>query len=150
MRSSSFNSLLAWKISWRFLEKSLIAISSFDVFDVWVVLYPEKEAKIGDIWKKVEPYIQIIRDFRNDVAFHANKNLRRYLQTRGSFFEKRAEITGAMQEFWSLAAELIKEQHKVLPNFDSEIEPILKKAVPDASQEQLGALKSIFIQNKST
>jgi hypothetical protein len=123
---------------------------ALDVFDVWVVLYPEKEAKIVDIWKKVEPYIQIIRDFRNDVAFHANKNLRRYLQTRGSFFEKRAEITGAMQEFWSLAAELIKEQHKVLPNFDNEIEPILKKAVPDASQEQLGALKSIFIQNKST
>ena len=123
---------------------------ALDVFDVWVVLYPEKEAKIVDTWKKVEPYIQIIRDFRNDVAFHANKNLRRYLQTRGSFFEKRAEITGAMQEFWSLAAELIKEQHKVLPNFDSEIEPILKKAVPDASQEQLGALKSIFIQNKST
>src|SRR6266403_4518023 len=141
MRSSSFNSLLAWKISWRFLEKSLIAISSFDVFDVWVVLYPEKEAKIGDIWKKVEPYIQIIRDFRNDVAFHANKNLRRYLKTRGSFYEKRVEIIAAMQEFWGLAAELIKEQDKVLPNFRAEIEPFLKKALPEANSGEIEKLK---------
>ena len=80
-----------------------------NVFDVWVVLYPEKEKRIVDVWKRVEPYIQLIRDFRNDVAFHANKNLGRYLRTRGSFHEKRAEIIAAMQEFWGLAAELIKE-----------------------------------------
>jgi len=55
---------------------------ALDVFDVWVVLYPEKEKRIIDTWKKIEPHIQLIRDFRNDVAFHANKNLRRYFETR--------------------------------------------------------------------
>jgi hypothetical protein len=123
---------------------------ALDVFDVWVVLYPEKEAKIVEIWKKIEPHIQLIRDFRNDVVFHANKNLRRYLTTRGSFYEKRAEIMSAMQEFWGLAAELIKEQPKALPEFGNQIEPILKKAVPNATREEIDRLKSLFIQNQPT
>jgi hypothetical protein len=58
-----------------------------NVLDVGVVLYPEKEQRIVEVWKKVEPHIDLIRRFRNDVAFHANKNLRRYLETRGSFDE---------------------------------------------------------------
>jgi hypothetical protein len=123
---------------------------ALDVFDVWVVLYPEKEAKIIEVWKEIEPHIQLVRDFRNDVAFHANKNLRRYLETRGSFFDKRAKVMVAMQVFWGLAAELIKDQHKALPDFDNEIDPILKKAVPGASREQIDNLKSVFIQNKPT
>lgn len=121
---------------------------ALDVFDVWVVLYPDKEKKIIEVWKKVEPCIQLIRDFRNDVAFHANKNLRRYLETRGTFFEKRSEIMPVMQEFWGLAAELMKEQDKALPEFANEIEPILKKAAPGATPEKLSILKSIFVQNQ--
>ena len=123
---------------------------ALDVFDVWVVLFPEKEARIVEAWKTIEPYIPLIRDFRNDVVFHANKNLRRYLETRGSFYEKRMEIMGAMQEFWGLAAELIKDQSKVLPDFGTEIDPILKKAVPNATQEEIARLKALFIQNKPT
>jgi hypothetical protein len=122
---------------------------ALDVFDVWVVLYPGKEARIIEVWKKVEPYIQLIRDFRNDVAFHANKNLRRYFETRRLFKEKRKEVIAAMQEFWGLAAELIREQDKALPNFRNEIEPFLKKAVPGASGEEIERLKDFFIQNKS-
>jgi hypothetical protein len=121
---------------------------ALDVFDVWVVLYPEKEARIIDVWKKIEPHLQLIRDFRNDVAFHANKNLRRYFETRRLFNAKRAEMIAAMQEFWGLAAELIKEQDKVLPNFRDEIEPFLKKALPEASSEYIEKLKDYFIQNK--
>jgi hypothetical protein len=79
---------------------------ALDVFDVWVVLYPDREARIIEVWKKIEPHIQLIRDFRNDIAFHANKNLRRYVETRRLFNAKREEIIAAMQEFWGLAAEL--------------------------------------------
>jgi len=121
---------------------------ALDVFDVWIVLYPEKEARIIEVWKKVEPHIQLIRDFRNDVAFHANKNLRRYFETRRLFNAKRKEVVVAMQEFWGLAAELIKEQDKALPKFRDEIEPFLKKAFPEASGENIERLKDYFIQNK--
>lgn len=121
---------------------------ALDVFDVWVVLYPKREAEIIEVWKKIVTYIQLIRDFRNDVAFHANKNLRRYVETRRSFNEKRKEIIAAMQDFWGLAAQLITEQKEALPDFSKEIEPILKGAVPDATSEDLERLKAFFIQNK--
>lgn len=123
---------------------------ALDVFDVWVVLYPDREARIIEVWKKIEPHIQLIRDFRNDVAFHANKNLRRYVETRRLFNAKREEIIAAMQEFWGLAAELIKEQDKALPKFREEIEPFLKKALPEAKSEEIEKLKDYFIQNRRT
>lgn len=120
---------------------------ALDVFDVWVVLYPGEEAKIIDTWKKIEPHIQLIRDFRNDVAFHANKNLRRYFETRRWFKEKRQEVIAAMQQFWSLAAELIQKQDQALPKFRDEIGPVLKKAFPGANDEEIEQLKDYFILN---
>ncbi len=118
---------------------------ALNVFHAWVVLYPKSETRIVEVWKKIEPHVELIRKFRNDVAFHANKNLRRYLKTRGSFYEKRVEIIAAMQEFWGQAAELIKEQDKVLPNFRAEIEPFLKKALPEANSGEIEKLKDYFI-----
>ena len=55
-----------------------------------------------------------------------------------------------MQEFWSLAAELIQKQDQALPNFRDEIEPPLKKAFPGANGEDIEKLKNYFIPNKQT
>lgn len=123
---------------------------ALDVFDVWVVLYPKDEERIVATWKKIEPYNQLIRDFRNDVAFHANKNLRRYFETRRLFREKREEVIAAMREFWSLAAELIQKQDQALPNFRDQIGPVLKRAFPGANDTDIETLKDYFIQKKQT
>jgi len=114
---------------------------------VWVVLFPDHEDEIRATWQKVEPYIPVVREYRNDVAFHANKDLRRYFETRGKFHEQRKEIVAAMQEFWGLAAKLIKNQGSALPDFRNEIEPPLKKAFPGKTPEELESLKNYFIQN---
>jgi hypothetical protein len=118
---------------------------AINVFDVWVELFPEKEQRIRELWKKIEPHIGFIRQFRGDVAFHANKNLAQYLETRGSLRAKRADVLTAMQEFWALAAELMREQDKALPKLSADIEPVLKKAVPSASPEEIERLRSFFI-----
>jgi hypothetical protein len=118
---------------------------AINVFDVWVVLYPEKKQRIVEVWKKIEPHMYLIRRFRNDVAFHATKDLVRYLETRELFQAKKAEVLPAMQEFFDLAAELMKEQQKALPKFPDEIDPILKKARPSASLKEIAGLKSFFI-----
>jgi hypothetical protein len=44
----------------------------------------------------------------------------------------------------------MREQSKALPDFADDIDPILQKAVPGASREQIDRLKSIFIHNKMT
>jgi len=53
-----------------------------------------------------------------------------------------------MQEFWNLAAELIKEQGRVMPNFRAEVDPFLKKALPAATNEEIERVKDYFIQNR--
>src|SRR6267378_2241059 len=70
-----------------------------------------------------------------------------YFETRGMFREQRKEIVAAMQEFWGLAAKLIKNQGSALPDFRHEIEPPLKKAFPGKTPEELESLKNYFIQN---
>jgi hypothetical protein len=42
----------------------------------------------------------------------------------------------------------VQEEHKALPNFRKEIDPILNKAAPGASREEIERLKSLFIQSK--
>jgi hypothetical protein len=121
---------------------------ALDVFDVWVVLYPKREIKIIEVRKKIEPHIQLIRRFRNDVACHANKNLREYVGTRRLIDRERNEINAAMQDFCGLAAQLITEQDEAFPDFRTAIDPHLRKAVPDASDGDIERLKDFFIQNK--
>src|SRR5208282_3558856 len=100
---------------------------ALNIFDVWVVLYPSKEQQIVETWKRIEPYMPLIRDYRNDVAFHANKDLRRYVDTQRRFRENRKEIIAAMQDFLGLATELLASQATALPEFRREMEPALKK-----------------------
>jgi hypothetical protein len=88
-----------------------------------------------------------VRDYRNDVAFHANKDLCRYFDTRSRFRGKKKEVIAAMQDFWGLAAELMKLQPTALPEFRQEIEPALKKALPHLDESELEKLKDYFIQN---
>lgn len=121
---------------------------ALNVFDVWVVLFPQKEKEIVETWRMVEPHIQLVRAYRNDVASHANKNFRRYMETRQTFNEKFDEIIPAMQAFWGLAADLIRNQTKALPGFRNEIEPLLRNALPSHSNEQIEQLKDYFVQNE--
>jgi hypothetical protein len=94
---------------------------ALNVFDVWLSLFPARETKITDTWKKIEPYIQIIRDYRNDVSCHANKDLRRYVHTRQKFKDELTNIVSAMQEFMDLAKELRPDEAKLRPELDSTV-----------------------------
>jgi len=109
---------------------------ALNVFDVWVALYPEEEARIRETWRAIEPHVQLMRDYRNDISFHANKDLRRYFRTRSAFQGNADVLVPAMQQFWDLAAYLIRNQSKALPDFAREIEPILRKVIAEEDIEQ--------------
>jgi hypothetical protein len=100
---------------------------ALNVFDVWLALFPGKKDRIDETWRKIEPQIDLIRDHRNHIAFHANKDPGVYFETYYRFKEKSAEITTAMQEFWKLAVELMNDEGNTLPDLRKEIEPVLKK-----------------------
>lgn len=118
---------------------------ALNVFDVWVQLYPDgRKAEIVRVWKAIEPTVTTITEFRNNVAFHTNKSLVEYLKIRGDFYEKRGEVVKAMQEFWGLAATLMKAQ-RTIQDFETRLDRTLKRSFPNESPEKLKCLKEYFV-----
>ncbi|MFZ0960660.1 MAG: hypothetical protein WAO35_07115 [Terriglobia bacterium] len=122
--------------------------SALNIFDVWLVLFPEKKDRIAETWERAKPHVQLIRDFRNDIACHANKDLRRYIETVVKFHDGQAGIVKAMQEVAKLAAELMRDETNTLPNLRSEIAAILRARFPNLGEEQLAPVVDYFMQPK--
>lgn len=123
---------------------------ALNVFDVWLALYPEKKDRINKTWSKVKPQVRLIRNYRNDVVAHANKNLRRYVGTQLEVHGGRREIIEAMQEFFSLAAQLMREEATILPEIRSEVDPIIRKSFPRVTDEQRERIKDFFLSDGET
>ena len=119
---------------------------SLNVFDIWVELYPKDgKAEIVRVWKAIESTVKLIRAYRNNVAFHTNKSLGRYLKARGSPYGKKGqEVVKAMQTFFGLAATLIRAQ-RTIPDFEARLDRVLKKNLPDESPGKLQRLKEYFV-----
>ncbi len=118
---------------------------SLNVFDVWLALYPEdRKAEIVKVWKDIESTMDAIREYRNKVAFHATKSLKEYLTVRGGFSANRGEVIKAMQQFFDLAATLIRAQG-TMPDFETRLDRVLKKSFPGQSPEKLQQLRQYFI-----
>jgi hypothetical protein len=127
---------------------------ALNVFDVWLALFPEKKDKINQTWEAVRPHVQLTRNYRNDIACHANKSLRRQGETYLNYHKHLDEIVEAMQNVSRLAAELLRDEATALPNLRPEIDPILDRALaplvkdlgPNQSPVVLSALKNYFLQ----
>jgi hypothetical protein len=119
---------------------------ALNAFDVWVVLFPQKVNTINQVWDKVKGHVQLIRDYRNDVACHANKGLRRYVNTIVKFQDARDQILQAMQSVTELAAELMREEAASLPNLRHDVDPIIRKYFANLDFEQTECLKDYFLQ----
>jgi hypothetical protein len=121
--------------------------STLNIFDVWLALFPAKKDKIAETWARVEPHVRLIREYRNNIVFHANANIGQYTKTIDKFQEGRDGIVTAMQAVSSLAAELRRDEPTVLPDLRADIDPILKRSRPDLSDEQIERLKDYFLQS---
>jgi hypothetical protein len=130
---------------------------ALNVFDVWLALFPAKTARINQTWDAVRPHVQLIRDYRNDIACHANKNIRRHAETYLNHHRHFDEIVGAMQAVSQLAAELLRDEATALPNLRSEAEAILDKTLAPLLRDMgqsgkpvvFGSLKDYFLQREA-
>jgi hypothetical protein len=122
--------------------------AALNVFDVWLVLFPEKKGKIVETRMRVEPQLELIKKYRDVVVCHANKNVRRYVQTRVSFAESHNELVGAMQAVAGLIAELIRDEATALPNLRTEVDPIVRKFLANRDARQIEKIKDYFLQEE--
>ena len=94
-----------------------------NVFNLWRRLFPKHLSEIEKVWREIEPQMDAIKEFRDRVAFHADKPTR--------FFAARAKIRGnekvaaAMQSFMTLEAFLLRQEEKDIPDFSSVAEELL-------------------------
>jgi hypothetical protein len=129
--------------------------AALNVFDVWLALFPGKRGKINQTWQAVEPHVQSIRNYRNDIVCHANKSLRRQAETYLTYHKQLDEVVKAMQRVSQLAAELMRDEATALPNLRVETEPILNRALaplanqlgPEAAPAAVRQLKRYFLQD---
>jgi hypothetical protein len=120
---------------------------ALNVFDVWQALYPPHlQAEIIGVRKAIDPTLNIIRDYRNNVAFHANMKLKEYVKAMQDFRNHRGNVVAAIQEFLSLAEKLMKEQGRI-PDYESRLDSALRSISPNASPEKLQTLKEYFIHS---
>jgi len=116
---------------------------ALNVFDLWVALYPNEKIRIEETWKKIEPYTGLVRDFRNNVSFHASKNLSGYVKSLRAYEGNEKAIAFAMKEFGQLARDLFRKEHEALPNLREDAGPILKEA--GLSESEIERLKDYFL-----
>jgi hypothetical protein len=119
--------------------------AALNIFDVWLTLYPDEEKEIRRVWAEIEPFEEVIANYRNNVAFHANKNIKHYFESRNRFNELKTEIGRAMQAFFGLASKLIKKPPTAVENFYDTVKERLSRAVPGADPEEF---IKVFIVDK--
>jgi hypothetical protein len=95
-----------------------------NVFDLWRRLFPKHKKEIDRVWKQFEPQMELIKNFRDRVGFHAD--------TPFKFFEARDNIRGpnpkleeAMQSFLNLQILMFRHEDEELPGFVSAAEELL-------------------------
>jgi hypothetical protein len=121
---------------------------AINVFDVWVALFPQNEDRILAVWREIEPLEDLIKDYRNKVAFHVENKIGAYLRTRSQFYRYRKEIASAMQAFFGLSAELMKAEPNNLPGFRGELDGVLRREFPDETNENIEKLIDYVIEGK--
>lgn len=122
---------------------------ALNVFDVWEALYPpDVQAEIIRVRNAIEPALNVIRHYRNNVAFHANMKLKEYVKAMQDFHNQLGNVVAAIQEFLGLAEKLIREQGRI-PDYESRLDRALRGVSPHASPEKLQKLKEYFIRGQS-
>ena len=95
-----------------------------DVFPLWKQLFPRHGRAIDRVWKKIEPDWILIRDFRDNVAFHSAKP-KKYFDVRLSMHTEKSRVVKALDAFVSLQACLTRRESKELSDFVTETENLL-------------------------
>jgi len=119
-------------ISWlaTFVDQSR---DGMNVFDLWRRLFPKHRDEIDRVWAQLEPQLDLIKNFRDRVGFHADAPLR-YFAARDKIRGKNPELQAAMDSFMNLEIALYRYEteeacFKVKERADVTLLPINERCV---------------------
>ena len=83
--------------------------SALNVFDLWLKIFPERQADIVKVRDEIRPHLKLLIEFRNKTAFHANKSLDQHRKVRKAL--QNPAMSTATQSFLALCIDLLKNDH---------------------------------------
>jgi hypothetical protein len=128
----SADSLKTVALSWfaLFIDKN-----GMDVIDLWCEVFPKHATKTRAAWKRMEPAWQILRDFRNQVGFHADSPIR-FFGARHKVRKDWTTVEAALKEFHSLFYFFLNAE---AAEIGAELEPALESLLDELEKLHGGA-----------
>jgi len=85
--------------------------SALNVFDLWSRFFPARRSEIEAVRAAIQPHLETLEKFRDEVAFHANKSFER--QSRTYALVCSPEVSNATDKFFGLCLTLIREEDSI-------------------------------------
>lgn len=95
-----------------------------NVFDLWRRLFPKYKEEIERTWTQLEPQLELIKNFRDRVGFHADTPLKVFA-ARDKIRGKNPDLEAAVLGFMNLQILMFKHEDEELPDFVSAAEDLL-------------------------
>jgi hypothetical protein len=94
-----------------------------NVLNVWRQLFPKHRKKIDALWKEIEPHWEILKNFRDKCAFHADTP-KHYFAAKQRIIHN-PQVAKAVQDMLDVAKFFINKEDEELPDFVPEVESCL-------------------------
>ena len=95
-----------------------------DVMQLWGELFPKHSNEIEATWARMQPALEMVREFRDRAGFHADKP-RPFFLARHQVIANQGIVATALEEFWKLFATLLEAEAGELPDLEREVDEFL-------------------------
>jgi len=102
----------------------LIDKQGLDVMQLWSELFPKHRNEIDATWARIEPALELMREFRDRAGFHADKP-RPFFLARHQVIANQGTLATALEDFWILFATLLEAEAGELPDLEQEVDEFL-------------------------
>ena len=80
---------------------------------IWKALFREKAQRIQQWEQDSQPYLKVLRRYRNERCFHANESLVEQIATWREYEGVKKDITNLMHGFLDIATEIVADEHRL-------------------------------------
>jgi len=99
--------------------------NGLNVIDLWKQIFPDHEKTVEEVWTRIKPTWDTIREFRDRAGFHADKPVK-FFDARRKVRMHWDEIETALQEFIILFKFFLSLESKgELPDLEVELDSLL-------------------------
>jgi hypothetical protein len=99
--------------------------NGLNVIDLWKQVFPDHKKNVEEVWTRIKPTWDTLREFRDRAGFHADKPIK-FFDARRKVGMKWGEIETALQEFITLFKFFLSLESKgELPNLETELDSLL-------------------------